>query len=124
MTVREGGCLCGAVRYRIEALPTDIAYCHCRMCQKASGAPAMAWATVPASAFAWTRGRPSPYRSSDRAGRLFCRECGSQLVFRVVSEPDRLDITVASLHIWTSSRLPWFDRTDQLPRHVEERQQG
>jgi hypothetical protein len=59
MTVREGGCLCGAVRYRIEALPTDIAYCHCRMCQKASGAPAMAWATVPASAFAWTRGRPT-----------------------------------------------------------------
>jgi hypothetical protein len=134
MTVREGGCLCGAVRYRIEALPTDIAYCHCRMCQKASGAPVMAWATVPASAFAWTRGRPSPHRSSDRAGRLFCRECGSQLVFRVLSEPDRLDITVASLddptgvtpeyHIWTSSRLPWFDTTDQLPRHVEEREQG
>ena len=133
MTVREGGCLCGAVRYRIEAEPTDIAYCHCRMCQKASGAPAMAWATVPASAFTWARGRPSPHRSSDRAGRLFCRECGSQLVFRVVSEPDRLDITVASLddptgvvpeyHIWTSSRLPWFDTTDQLPRHAEEREQ-
>jgi hypothetical protein len=109
MTVREGGCLCGAVRYRIEALPTDIAYCHCRMCQKASGAPAMAWATVPASAFAWTRGRPGPHRSSDRAGRLFCRECGSQLVFKVVSEPDRVDIAVASLD----------DPTGVTPRAVQ-----
>ncbi len=51
MTVREGGCLCGEVRYRIEAEPSDVAYCHCRMCQKTSGAPAMAWGTVPSSAF-------------------------------------------------------------------------
>lgn len=131
MTVREGGCLCGAVRYRIEAEPTDIAYCHCRMCQRSSGAPVMLWATVPAGAFRWTRGRPSPYRSSDRAGRLFCGECGSQLAFKVVSEPEKIDVTVASLddptgirpeyHIWTASRMDGFETTDTLPRHAEER---
>jgi hypothetical protein len=134
MTVREGGCLCGEVRYRIETEPTDVAYCHCRMCQKTSGAPAMAWGTVPSSAFQWIKGRPGAYRSSDRAGRLFCPECGSQLVFKVVAEPEKIDITITSLddpagitpdyHIWTSSRMPWFETTDSLPRHVEERERS
>ena len=38
----EGGCLCGRVRYRVMAAPLDGAYCHCRMCQKSSGAPLQA----------------------------------------------------------------------------------
>jgi hypothetical protein len=131
VTTREGGCLCGAVRYRIEAEPADVAYCHCRMCQRAAGAPVMAWLSVPASAFAWTRGRPRAYRSSERAGRLFCPDCGAQLAFKVVAEPERIDLTVASLddpasvvpeyHIWVESRLPWFETTDTLPRHRAER---
>ena len=34
-----GGCLCGAVRYEVSQLPDDdVGYCHCRMCQKATGA--------------------------------------------------------------------------------------
>ena len=35
----EGGCLCGAVRYRISAAPSHTDYCHCRMCQRSTGAP-------------------------------------------------------------------------------------
>ncbi len=34
-----GGCLCGAVRYESEEPPTDSNYCHCRICQRTSGAP-------------------------------------------------------------------------------------
>lgn len=48
--VHEGGCLCGAVRYRITGEPKSVGYCHCRMCQRAAGAPVVAWATVPADA--------------------------------------------------------------------------
>ena len=32
-----GGCQCGALRYRLGAMPEDVHLCHCRMCQKASG---------------------------------------------------------------------------------------
>ena len=39
MTMREGGCYCGAIRYRIEGEPLHVNYCHCRMCQRLSGAP-------------------------------------------------------------------------------------
>ena len=37
-----GGCLCGTIRYRLMSEPVDPGYCHCRMCQRFSGAPVMA----------------------------------------------------------------------------------
>jgi hypothetical protein len=125
----EGGCLCGAVRYRIGAAPDHAGYCHCRMCQRAAGAPVVPWLTVARDAFAWTGGEPAVYRSSPGAERLFCGACGTQLVFRDVAEPQDLDVTLASLddpgvvrpshHIWTSSRIGWFEIADDLPRYPE-----
>ena len=38
-----GGCLCGAIRYRITGAPVEALYCHCRMCRRAHGAPVVAW---------------------------------------------------------------------------------
>jgi hypothetical protein len=125
----EGGCLCGAVRYRIDAAPDHAGYCHCRMCQRATGAPVVAWLIMARNVFAWTKGQPIAYRSSATAERLFCGVCGSQLGFRELAEPQNVEITVASLdepaavrpsqHIWTSSRIPWFDVADDLPRYPE-----
>jgi hypothetical protein len=126
---REGGCLCRATRYVVTAEPEKTNYCHCRMCQLSAGAPVMVWWTVPADGFRWTRGQPSVYRSSAKAERLFCPACGTQLLFREPAEPRSVDVNLATLdapgevlpayHIWTSSRIPWFDTTDDLPRHRE-----
>jgi hypothetical protein len=126
----DGGCLCGKVRYRISARPHHADYCHCRMCQRAAGAPVVAWLTVASEAFAWTRGEPAVYRSSKRAERLFCPACGTQLAFREIEQPDHVDVTLASLdrpeevrpghHIWTASRIAWFDIGDDLPRYPEQ----
>jgi hypothetical protein len=85
----EGGCLCGAVRYRISGAPRSADYCHCRMCRRAAGAPVVARLTVANGFFSWTRGEPAVYRSSLDAERFFCRECGTQLALR--DEPDFLD---------------------------------
>jgi hypothetical protein len=125
----EGGCLCGGVRYRITTEPHHADYCHCRMCQRSAGAPVVAWLTMASDGFAWLKGEPAVYRSSPKAERLFCPTCGTQLVFREPAEPAELDVTLASLddpeavrpshHIWTSSRIPWFDVADDLPRYPE-----
>jgi hypothetical protein len=65
-----GGCQCGAVRYRLAAEPTGVNVCHCRMCQKASGAPFMAFGGVRMSEFIVTHGAISTFMSSDIAERL------------------------------------------------------
>jgi hypothetical protein len=120
-----GGCLCGAIRYQIAAEPRSADYCHCSMCRRAAGAPVVARLIVANGSFAWTRGQPAVYRSSATAERLFCPKCGSQLALR--DEPDYLDVTLASLdtpdavrpscHIWTASRIGWFEIADDLPRY-------
>jgi hypothetical protein len=97
------------------------------MCRRAAGAPVVARLTLANDFFNWTRGEPAVYRSSPDVERYFCRECGTQLVLR--DEPAFVDVTLASLddaeavrptyHIWTTSRIGWFDIADDLPRYPE-----
>ncbi|WP_425373678.1 GFA family protein [Lichenihabitans psoromatis] len=73
----SGGCQCGSVRYR-ASMPVESAnVCHCRMCQKAGGAPFMAFVSIPTTQVVWTRGEPTWFASSSIASRGFCRACGT-----------------------------------------------
>ena len=79
MTVRTGGCLCGAVRYEATGALRDVVVCHCRMCRKAHGHVGAYTASardalrlVEARGLKW-------YRSSAQARRGFCSECGATL---------------------------------------------
>ena len=56
---RSGGCQCGAVRFRVDDELGEASICHCRMCQKASGAPFASLADIPLEQFSWTRGKPA-----------------------------------------------------------------
>jgi len=126
--MREGGCLCGAVRYRVEGEPRVVVHCHCRMCQKSSGAAFLTWATFAAPALRYTRGEPKSFHSSDHAVREFCGACGSQLVFRSDGK-DSLDVTVGSFdapdafqpvgNIWVASRRAWMHGFDARLEDVE-----
>jgi hypothetical protein len=92
-----GGCQCGAVRYRVNAMaPGEIAICHCRMCQKASGNYFQAFAAVTSETFRWTRGTPGAFRSSELVERDFCRDCGTPLTYRPLG-PGNIWVTVGSL---------------------------
>lgn len=123
----EGGCLCGKVRFRVGAEAIETGYCHCRMCQRNSGAPVVAWATFPATNFSWMAGSPATYISSPKVRRQFCAECGSYLVFQ---HEDSTEVSVNAaamddpasfpprLHIFVESRIPWFRTDDHLPEYV------
>src|SRR5437868_4033910 len=82
-----GGCQCGAVRYALLAAPDELCVCHCRMCQKASGGPVMAYARVGKHALRWTRGRPAAFRSSNLVERQFCSVCGTPLTYNFLDGP-------------------------------------
>ena len=49
-----GGCQCGAVRYRVPAQPIRASVCYCRMCQRASGGPLMAFVRYDAADVHWS----------------------------------------------------------------------
>jgi hypothetical protein len=127
--VFSGGCLCGRLRYEARD-PIDAGYCHCRLCQRSSGAPVLAWASFAAENFSLARGLPQSHRSSPEGLRDFCANCGTQIAFRNTTTPTRVDVNIASLddpasiaptyHIWLSSRVPWFHIDDDLPRYTDD----
>jgi len=123
-STEEGGCLCGAVRYRIEGPIAPGVHCHCSLCRRSTGATVVTWITVARTAFRLLCGSPQVYRSSAVAERSFCGRCGTQLTFRHDEAPEAIDVTVASLdapgrhppdhHIFAADRLPWLRLDEQL----------
>ena len=126
----RGACLCGAVAYELDGPPKNAGFCHCRMCQRASGAPVVAWGTWPVERLRLLQGEPRTFRSSARAERRCCPTCGAQLFFFSEDAPALIDVTLASLddpgqvapdyHIWRMSRISWFETADQLPRYEDD----
>jgi hypothetical protein len=112
--VLTGGCQCGAIRFALTAVPLQVSLCHCRMCQKASGAPFATLAEVANKDFRWTRGEPASFQSSNIAARDFCKACGTPLSYRQIDGEtieimtgafDRPDRLVPKLQFGTESRL-------------------
>lgn len=77
-----GGCQCGAIRFRAEALHDNPHVCYCRMCQKATGNLFAALVAVRHENLTWTRGKPSRFRSSANVDRGFCPNCGTSLFYQ------------------------------------------
>jgi len=125
-----GGCLCGAVRFRISSEPLVAYYCHCSRCRRRSGAPVSAAATIPANRFEFTKGEPKII-DSDSPGlvRQLCGTCGSILGLRPRENPTLQSVRLGcldepgsirpTLHIHTSSQVPWLEIADNLPRYPE-----
>ena len=122
----SGGCLCGSVRYEASGPATNLCYCYCGSCRRASGAPLVAWGTFPRSSFRITHGTLSEYRSSPPVLRGFCAACGGALTYRHEARADEIDVTLTSLdeaaglapqmHVWVSDKLPWVVIADGLPQ--------
>lgn len=118
----SGGCQCGRVRYRAEGEPAHASVCYCRMCQRASGQPFMAFARFKADAVSWST-PPEVFASSNLVERGFCRECGTPLTYRVVSGPN-LSVALNSLDDpsavrptvrFSPERKPdWLDHLDEM----------
>lgn len=120
-----GGCQCGAVRYEMRAEDALADICHCRMCQRASGQPFMAFVKVKDESVRFTAGAPSVFSSSNIAERGFCRDCGTPLTYRRFGTGD-INITLCSLdepgrfapamQFGVQSKLAWVDAIAQLPQ--------
>jgi hypothetical protein len=124
----SGGCMCAAVRFRLESDPFDAGWCHCRICQLSSGSPAMVFASVAEGHYVFTSGEEFVRRASSSSfgHRAFCGQCGTPLYMKVDHQPETVDFSVATLdepgrvrpgfHIFWSSRVPWLQLDDDLPK--------
>lgn len=124
----NGGCLCGNVRYEATGKALGSMLCHCRMCQRFSGAPILGGTTFLTEDLHFAKGSPKFFQSSKIAKRGFCGDCGTALVYRgligawtkwimvftaSLDEPEKFPPTY---HLGIESMMPWLDIHDDLPR--------
>ena len=127
----EGGCFCGAVRYRITGKPIVVTHCHCIHCRRVHGAPMVTWAEFRSTEVTFnevTRGR---HPSREGVVRTFCTRCGTPLTYEREDDRESIDLTVGSMddpeqvtpqdHLWTKRQLSWVRLCDDLPRYAERR---
>jgi hypothetical protein len=137
MTTRIGGCLCGAVRYESSGEPVFSLQCHCRDCQRQSGAAHVPAVRMPSAGFRITKGSPKTYvaraDSGNTISRVFCGDCGTPLYVQVSTRPDIVGIRVTTFddpswfkpdaNIFTKSAQPW-DFLDPAVPHFPTYPQG
>jgi hypothetical protein len=122
-TRREGGCLCGAVRYSVAWPPIVVATCSCRNCQKQAGSALSVIAMV-AEPSLQISGTLSTYEDHGDSGgavfRKFCGRCGSPILSEVPSASaqgiaiikagtlDQVQDVQPTVHYWTCSAPSWM----------------
>ncbi len=118
----EGGCTCGAVRYRMTSKPMFVHCCHCRWCQREAGASFALNAMIEAERVVLLRGRPEAVETPSESGKgqkiTRCPDChmalwsnyagaGDALRFIRVGTLDEPDRLTPDVHIYTASKQPW-----------------
>jgi hypothetical protein len=129
-----GGCNCGAVRYEVTEQLVRASYCHCRRCQRRTGAAASAQAHPARGAFRIVAGEEQLRMWQPEGGgeKWFCRECGSQIFGRNPSHPESVGIRLGtfdgdpgvrpSVRQFVAYAAPWEPLPDDgLPRFSESR---
>lgn len=119
MTINHsGGCLCGAIRYQTTAAPSRVTMCHCRFCQRATGAAYMVQPVFDDVDFSLTSGSPKVFDMvSDGSGKIirvhFCSGCGTKLWLSFERFPGKV-----GLYAGTFDDPSWFDITPDISKHI------
>ena len=127
----EGGCTCRSVRYRIATEPLFVHCCHCRWCQRETGAAFAINALIESSRVEVLSGQPEPVVTPSNSGRGQtigrCPQCrialwshyaggGPAFSFVRVGTLDNPDLLPPDIHIFTSSKQPWVIFRPTCPR--------
>jgi hypothetical protein len=125
----EGGCACGAVRYRLGSAPMFVHCCHCRDCQRQTGSAFVLNALIETDRIRLLSGAPVPVAVPTDSGRPHeiyrCPACqtalwsdyGGRPALRFVRVGTLDDPTVLApdVHIYTRSKLPWVRLPEGVP---------
>lgn len=131
----EGGCVCGAVRYRLTSAPMFVHCCHCRWCQRETGGSFALNAMIERDRVIVLQGDPAVVDTPSNSGRgqriARCPACriavwshyamaaGDKICFvrtGTLDEPDRLP---PDIHIFTASKQPWLVLPPDVPAVAE-----
>lgn len=125
----KGSCLCGKIRFEITSEIQNVICCHCSQCRKAQGSAFATNGNVAVEGFKLVSGENelTGYDSSPGQTKYFCKICGSPIISKNESNPNKVrvrlgviesDITERpSAHIFVKSKANWEDIEGDLPQY-------
>lgn len=125
----SGSCLCRGVQYEIHGPISDVYNCHCSMCRKLHAAAFRTCGRILSADWRTRSGGELIrfYEASPGEHKAFCSVCGSSLFTRFDDKPEAYGFPLGTLdtdpgvraqkHVFVGSKAPWFEITDDLPRH-------
>lgn len=130
-----GQCLCGSIKYEVDAIEPKMGHCHCSMCRKFHGAAFATFGEARKNNFRWVKGEKllKDYVADNGSTRQFCSQCGSSLTFSSADNPENVvEFTLGTLdtdldikpdaHIYVGSKTSWYVISDDLPQFKASRQ--
>jgi hypothetical protein len=128
-----GGCLCGAVRYKVVAAPIVTRVCWCRLCQYLGAGSGTVNTCFPSDAIS-IEGELADFKSVADSGntmhRRFCPACGTQLFSEAEARPNLIfvragtlddpEVVKPSVTIWTESAPSWACIDAALPTYAKQ----
>ena len=124
----DGGCACGAVRYRLTSDPLFVHCCHCLNCQRQTGSAFVVNVLIEADRLELLEGEPQPVavpRSGGKKQKIWrCTTCQiavfsqytrGQIRFVRAGTLDDPEAVEPDVHIFTRSKLPWVTLPDSVP---------
>ena len=125
----KGNCECKKVSFEINQEIKYFSHCHCSQCRRSHGSAFGSFIEVDSSSFKYNSGKKNikSYSSSELCKRLFCENCGSNIMFFDGSKPDKYYVSVGALsgnpklpkahHVFVGSMASWFEINDNLKKH-------
>jgi len=123
----NGGCICGAIRYKACGSPVMVAYCHCDDCRKSGGSVVAVLAGFRRDGFEIVNGNPTYFGTTPAVQRSFCNTCGTPLFYENQNFFENIYIHIGSFdqpeklppdrHTWVSDRISWHEINDNLTQY-------
>lgn len=119
-----GRCECGRISYEADCTISDFGHCHCSQCRRLHGAAFASFATVESDKFRYVTGEDDIklYASSHENTRVFCGNCGSNILVLSISDPEEIYLCMGTVdgdpklpepyHAYVGSKAPWHEITD------------
>ncbi len=128
----NGHCECGRVQFEVDGDIQDFSHCHCSQCRRLHGAAFATFAGVSRGKFNYLSGEDDlkTYASSADHERVFCSNCGSNILVALDEDPDALYLSMSAIdgdpprptgyHIYVGSKAPWHEIVDDLKQFEED----
>ena len=124
-------CLCEGVKIKVKGKLRHVINCHCSQCRRLHGAAFATFASIETDKFRYLSGEEDikKYASSDDLKRVFCGNCGSNILVSLNDVPEILYLSMGAIdgnpthpeayHIYVGSKAPWHEITDDFIQYDE-----